>query len=131
MLLALAGLAHGQETPLRALPYTPSLDMKFVDQSVNPCVDFYKYACGHWNELNPMPADQSRWEVYGKMADENARYLWGILDEAAKGGGERSANQQKIGDYFEACMNEPAIEKAGDQPLTQELARIAALKNGS
>ena len=129
LLLALARIAQSQETPLRALPYTPSLEMKFVDQSVKPCVDFYKYACGHWNKLNPMPADQSRWEVYGKMADENARYLWGILDDAAKGGSERSANQQKIGDFFAACLNEPAIENAGDKPLSQELARIAALKS--
>jgi len=129
MLLAFAGIAESQETPLRALPYTASLEMKFVDQSVNPCVDFYKYACGRWNELNPMPADQSRWEVYGKMADENARYLWGILDEVAKGSGDRSTNQQKIGDFFAACMNEPVIENAGDKPLTQELGRIAALKS--
>jgi endothelin-converting enzyme/putative endopeptidase len=129
ILLALAGIAAGQETPLRELPYTPSLEMKFVDQSVNPCIDFYKYACGHWNQLNPMPADQSRWEVYGKMANENARYLWGILDEAAKAGAGRSANEQKIGDAFAACMNEPAIEKAGGKPLSDGLAQIAALRS--
>jgi endothelin-converting enzyme/putative endopeptidase len=129
ILLVLAGLAAGQETPLRELPYTPSLEMKFVDRSVNPCIDFYKYACGNWNKLNPMPADQSRWGVYGKMADENARYLWGILDEAAKDGAGRSPDQQKIGDYFAACMNAPAIQKAGDKPLSEGLAQIAALKS--
>ena len=116
------------EKPLTALPYTPSLDMKFVDKSVDPCQNFYKYACGNWNKLNPIPADQSRWDVYSKLADENARYLWGILQQASKGGAGRTANEQKIGDFFGACMNEPAIETAGLKPIDASLARVAQLK---
>ena len=103
--------------------------MKFVDKAVDPCGDFYKYACGQWNKLNPIPADQARWDVYGKMDEENTRYLWGILDQASKGGASRTANEQKIGDYFGACMNVPAVEKAGSQPIAAELARISALQS--
>src|ERR1700722_13984700 len=107
-----------QETPLRELPYTPSLEMKFVDKSVDPCADFYKYACGEWNKINPIPADQARWDVYGKMDHENARYLWGILEKASQGGAGRSANEQKIGAAFGSCINTAAIEKAGGQPIS-------------
>lgn len=122
-------LLNAQETPLSALPYTPSLEMKFVDKAVDPCVDFYNYACGQWNKINPIPADQARWDVYGKMDHENARYLWGILEQASKGGPARTANEQKIGDYFGACMNVPAIDRVASQPLAPGLARIAALKS--
>ena len=124
-------IASAQETPLRELPYTPSLEMKFVDKSVDPCLDFYKYACGQWNKINPIPADQARWDVYQKVDDENAHYLWGILEQASKGGSERSVNEQKIGDAFGACMNTAAIGKAGAQPISSGLARIAALKSAS
>jgi endothelin-converting enzyme/putative endopeptidase len=130
-LLLSCAFASAQETPLRELPYTPSLEMKFVDKTVDPCVDFYKYACGRWNKINPIPADQARWDVYGKMGQENTRYLWGILQQAADAGGGRSANEQKIGDYFGSCMNVPAIEKAASQPLAPGFARIAALKSVS
>lgn len=64
-----------QETPLSELPYTPSLETKFIDKSVNPCVDFYKFSCGRWNAINPIPPDQARWDVYSKMDHENTRYL--------------------------------------------------------
>ena len=122
-------MLHAQERPLSELPYTPSLEMKFVDKAVDPCVDFYKYACGQWNKVNPIPADQSRWDVYGKMEEENTRYFWGILEQASNGGVTRSANEQKIGDYFAACMSVPAIEKAGTKPIAAELARISALQS--
>jgi endothelin-converting enzyme/putative endopeptidase len=119
----------GQEKPLTALPYTPVLDVQFMDKSADPCTDFYRYACGNWNKLNPIPADQARWDVYSKLTDENQRFLWGILQKASQPAASRTPNEQKIGDFFHACMNEPAIESAGIKPLDSELAEIANLKS--
>lgn len=115
------------ERPLTALPYTPSLDVKAMDRSVDPCTDFYRFACGNWIRQNPIPADQARWSVYSKVTDDNERFLWGILEEASKPSAGRTASQQKIGDYFAACMDEAAIAKAGLTPLNKVLEEIAAL----
>src|SRR5204862_4963957 len=118
-----ASMAFAQDRPLASLPYTPSLETKFMDRSADACVDFYKFACGNWNKLNPIPPDQPRWDVYGKLHTDNQRYLWGILEEAGKSSPARGANTQKIGDYFAACMDEAAIEKAGAAPLGEMLAQ--------
>jgi endothelin-converting enzyme/putative endopeptidase len=118
-----------QEQPLTALPYTPSLDVTAMDKTANPCADFYQYSCGGWMAHNPIPPDQASWSVYGKLTNENARFLWGILDEASKPSATRTPVQQKIGDYFAACMNEPAIETLGAKPLDPLLKRIDALKS--
>src|SRR5512135_133934 len=72
--LLLAPVAFAQETPLTSLLYTPSLETRFIDRSADPCVDFYKFACGKWNSLNPIPADQPRWDVYSKLGQENQRF---------------------------------------------------------
>jgi endothelin-converting enzyme/putative endopeptidase len=117
------------ERPLAALPYTPSLDVSFMDRSVDPCVDFYAYACGKWSQKNPIPADRAEWAVYEKMGQENRQFLWGMLEEAARPDPGRDANTRKIGDYFASCMDEAAIDKAGAAPLRDALDQIAALRS--
>jgi putative endopeptidase len=114
------------QQPLSAIPYTPSLDLNSMDRSADPCVDFYKYTCGGWMKNNPIPPDQARWSVYGKLDQENSQFLWGILEEDAKLKDGTPA-QQKIGDYYASCMNTAAIDKLGLKPLQPELSRIAAI----
>jgi len=129
LLLLIAAPLLAQTTPLAQLPYTPSLDVPSMDKNVDPCADFYQYACGGWMKNNPIPADQASWSVYGKVGDENARFLWGILEEDAKPSPERTPVQQKIGDYFHACMDTEAIEARGAAPLKPLLHEIDALKS--
>src|SRR5208282_4041265 len=112
------------DTPITSMPYTPGLDTEFIDRSADPCVDFYQYSCGGWMKQNPIPADQPGWDVYAKLAQDNQRFLWGILDELAKNTSGRTANQQKIGDYFAACMDESAVAKLGASPLKPYLDQI-------
>ncbi len=128
--------------PLQALPYTPSLDVNAMDRTADPCADFYQYVCGGWMKANPIPADEASWSVYGKLADENQQFLWGILEDAAQpsvpgapasaalaGVDSRTPVQQKIGDYYAACMDTATVEKAGTTPIEPELTEIAALQS--
>jgi putative endopeptidase len=118
-----------QEKPLTSFPYTPGLDVTSMDKTADPCVDFYQYSCGGWMKKNPIPSDQPRWSVYGKLYQENQQFLWGILDQLAKQTSGRNANQQKIGDYFGACMDEAAVNKLGAKPLEPYMTQITAMKS--
>jgi endothelin-converting enzyme/putative endopeptidase len=100
-----------------------------MDRAADPCVDFYRYACGGWNKINPIPSDQARWDVYSKLTNENQRYLWGILQQASQPSPGRSPVEAQIGDYFRACMDEASVEKAGAKPLQPALDAIAALQS--
>ncbi len=118
-------LAQNAEAPRKQ----PVLDTASMDTTVDPCADFYTYSCGGWMKKNPIPPDQSNWGAYSKLQDDTLLQLRSLLEAAAQAGESRSANEQKIGDYFSACMDESAVDALGAKPLAPTLAEIAALNN--
>jgi putative endopeptidase len=125
---SLLPLAGAQQTA-NASPSKPepALDVTSMDRSVDPCADFFKYSCGGWIKNNPIPPDQSSWDTYSKMQDENRGRLRGILEAASVPDPARNPAAQKIGDYYSSCVDEKTIEAKGEEPLKPELERIAKI----
>ena len=114
-----------------AANYTPALDVNAMDRTIDPCVDFFAYSCGGWIKKNPIPPDQSSWDTYSKMQDENLAQLRGLLEAAAAPDPNRNAVTLKIGDYYSSCIDDQARDNKGAAPLTPNLNRIAAMKSKS
>jgi len=120
-----AATAGAQKTPERL----PGLDKRFIDTTADPCQDFFKYACGNFPKLYPIPNDRSAYGTGAILFEYNEAVLHSMLEKAAAGGAERTPNEQKIGDAYASCLNVDAINQAGLKPLQPELDRIAALKS--
>ena len=127
LLLAAAPL-RAAVPPEPSLPYTPGLDPAAMDRSVDPCADFYLYSCGGWKKANPIPGDQTAWDVYRKLAEDNRAFLRGILEEAAASKTNEPV-ARKLGDYYAACVDEKTADARGAAPLRSRLDEIAALKS--
>jgi putative endopeptidase len=111
--------------------HLPVLNVTSMDTNVDPCTDFYTYSCGGWMKANPIPPDQTSWTVSSKLEDDNKLILRDVLETAAKPDSNRDATNQKIGDYYAACMDEKAIDAAGLKPIQPALDKIAALRSKS
>ncbi len=98
-----------------------------MDPAADPCDDFYKFACGNYAAKHPIPADQSGTGGFYNLANVNTQELSGLLEKAAAGGAARTPNEQKIGDYYHACMDTDAIEKQGLAPIAALLKQIDSM----
>jgi len=123
------GAAAGATADAKDAPKLEHFDPNLTDQALSPCDDFYKYSCSKWLSANPIPPDQVYWTTGSGLELWNENVLRETLEASSQNDPKRSAVQQKIGDYWAACMDESGIEAAGLKPLQPELERIAALKS--
>lgn len=105
------------------------LESASLDRSVDPCVDFYQFACGGWLAQNQIPPDRASYGRGSEVDDRNKVAIKAILEEAAKGIGA-DAGTKKLGDYYAACMDEVAIEKAGLSGVKPVLDKTQKVKDG-
>ncbi len=112
-----------------SVPQLERFDPNLVDPSLNPCDDFYKYSCSKWMASNPIPADQVYWTTGSNLELWNENLLRETMEAASKSDTNRTPVEQKIGDYWAACMDVSGIEAAGLKPLRPQLNRIAAIKS--
>jgi len=74
------GLSQSSLPPNRS----SGIDLEAIDKSVDPCGDFYTYACGNWMKTNPIPPQYGIWGRFNELAEKNRETLRQIMEEAAK-----------------------------------------------
>jgi putative endopeptidase len=122
--------AAAASAPAPAFFAPHGFDLSAMDTSVKACDDFYRFAVGKWRDTHPLPAQYSRFGRFEELAERNREVLHKILEEdAAMTSAAPGSAEQKVGDFYAACMNEPAIEAVGVTPIQPELDRINAISD--
>jgi endothelin-converting enzyme/putative endopeptidase len=109
-LSAIVGWAQSSPRQSQTLPELQHIDVMQVDNAIDPCANFYQYACGKLNAANPIPPDQMSWGPDGKLTEWNRLVLRQTLEKTQAASASRTANEQKIGDFY--TCGDPATAPA-------------------
>jgi endothelin-converting enzyme/putative endopeptidase len=115
-------LGAAQSKAARPAGAPAGVELASLDRAADPCVDFYRFACGGWIDAHPLPADRRNYARTNEIRDRNDAVLRRILERPGATGDLRKAS-----DYYAACTNTDEIGKRGLAPLRPELDRIAAV----
>ena len=127
----LAACGQATETAEPAAPAAPlksGVELTGMDTSVRPQDDYYAYANGKWLEETEIPADQFGWGSYMTLRDDSLTDVRAIVDEVA-GDAADSEAAAKIGNYYNAYLDEERVEELGMSPLKPLFAEIDAIED--
>jgi len=131
-LALLAGCATGAQTASQPRGQAAigawGVDLAARDLNVRPGDDFFRYASGTWLANTEIPADRTRWGTFDILRDKSDRDQRVIIEEVALAGGAPGTNQQKIADFYNAFLNQDAIDARQLAPIQPEIDQIAALQ---
>ena len=102
-------------------------DPTALETRVDPCVDFYAYACGGWKARNPLPSDHARYSRFEELDERNTLVVKDILEKAAVSRAERSPLERRLGDFYGACMDEAHANEVRLAPVAADLAAVDEL----
>jgi putative endopeptidase len=106
------------------------IDQSQFDHAIRAQDDFYRHVNGQWLKNNPVPSDKSNYGSFTKLADDAEAQLRKIIEESANAKDKKAgSDEQKVGDYYSAYMDEAKANELGLKPIEAELAAIDALKD--
>src|SRR2546427_2436232 len=105
------------------------VDPEALDRSVDPCTDFYEFACGGWAARTSIPPDRPAWSrSFSQITERHLSILREGLEADAAGHFEPGDEEaRKLGDFYATCMEGGKAETSSREGRREGLATIGGV----
>ncbi|XP_011880629.1 PREDICTED: endothelin-converting enzyme 1 [Vollenhovia emeryi] len=98
--------------------------LRYMDESADPCQDFYQYACGNWAKRNPIPKDKAGYDTFEMLRESLDSVLRELLEAPISRDGDGDDATVKAKHLFQSCMNYEILEQRMERPLVRLLDEL-------
>ena len=128
---ALALAAPSLAIDASKLPASPHFDPTDLDAKTPVCKDLNGYVNGKWIASTPIPADKTSWGNFNILSDRSLGVQQQIVEAAAAAHNVPGSNEQKLGDFYRAGLDEKRLNAEGINPLKPTLAKIDGIHDSA
>lgn len=125
----LTTLSIGSCTQKESSKETQGLEITNLDTTAVPGNNFYQYATGGWQKLNPIPEDKSRFGTFDQLAENNQKQIQELISELGKEPHKEGSVAQKIGTLYSLGMDSVKLNNDGATPIQNQLEIIEKIQN--
>lgn len=112
-----------EETPI-------GINTSFMDKTVKPSDDFFRFVNGKWIDNTEIPADRTRWGSFDELRKNTDEDVMAILKEAINDKSiDPNSDQAKAINLYKSILDTVTRNKQGIEPLKPYLAKIDAVKS--
>ncbi len=107
-----------------------AINFDFMDSTISPADDFFKFVNGGWVDKTEIPGDQGRWGSFNELREMTNETVLNVLETAA--GNENyseGTDQRKAADFYSVGMDSLLAERTGKAPLKPFLDQINQIQN--
>ncbi|WP_016988361.1 M13 family metallopeptidase [Flavobacterium sp. ACAM 123] len=126
---ALLGLTVSQAQTVSTVK-EPGINVNYMDKTVKPSNNFFRYVNGTWLDNTEIPSDRTRWGSFDELRQKTDADALAILKEAATNPKYKSdTDQGKAINLYKTILDTVGRNKLGIAPLKPYLKKIDAVKN--
>ena len=118
MVMPVAGMAQNKS----------GLKAENFDKTVKPQDDFYMFATGGWQKLNPLPAAYSRFGSFDQLQEDNNKRINAILGDLQKKTFAEGSTERKLSDFYKLAMDSVRRNQEGIAPVKPLLDEMEAAR---